>query len=1120
MKILKKIGAIFLVVTFLIGVLPVTASAASIPTQVMENLTTLHSISYDFTDKPWDKSNSASSIITVDCDFHYPGQMGHERLSPTVVVQVSNSNGNFNSGNWGYTSVYNAGGRLTLHPVASFFGSDLSTGHIINTPIYPVNNKINITIYSGFLAKDAGNSTIYYISSPTTFEIDVEKNPSGTVVNTPESSGGNEPVNPELPTEFPTMDEDNARAFLGFIYNDPEFKTADLSDFPDYLLLTGQYRGSEQELAIRTQVFLNMVQASIDRYIEDSNVCKEYLLSSLRSHLEDSISGHFQDKFKDGLSDSVGWLGSHLTDYTGWVDDLGSLLIAAEKITDTWSAVEFLVENSPSIIQGILLPLESELSGRYTYFNEYLRNRYMFGEKDNPAFETIMEYIAFALRENNWLGGFISWIPGVASWYESREMIDDWAEYTYQLHIYVQYEKHSASFTNNYSIIQVQCPVDVQIFDDHSTKVAETSQNEIIHPVPENLQTELMLYVAGDTKLIIVNEPSKYNLRLIASEDGKFNYICSNIDENGQETIRYNTYEVPIQAQDEFISQSDLTGISSLEPDTQAHTPIPNVRIENGNSVTISILSNQEIEIVETKNYIPGDLVRLEAPQIIDLAFVGWMENGVSVSDVPIYEFTAIESRTLSAIYQDLATENPPTEDGSGDSSSIYTITFDTQIPSGTKLTATTDKDGRLSGLPTPPYWYGHEFIGWYTAPVGGMEVILDNVFTKDTIVYAHWTEVPAPTPEQTYTVTIIPTPNGTVNIDKTEVVAGDTVDITAISAMGYTVDTITVTTTDGMSVPVTNHSFTMPASNVTVTVTFKSTDNNTDNPGGGGSSSGGGGGSNSSTSHTVSVEQGDGGTIRINPSRAGRGETVNITVDPDSGYELDRITVTDSRGNTIDVERRSDTRYTFEMPSSRVTVNATFTEINKEPTPEPTVLPFTDVSASAWYYDAVRFVYERGMMAGTGNNQFSPNFTTTRAMIVTILYRLENQPAASSSSFTDVPAGQWYTNAVAWAVANGIVVGYGDGRFGPNNTITREQMATILYRYAQFKGYDVSNTGNLSDYTDAGQVGIWAQTAMGWANAQGLITGDTATTLNPTGSATRAEVATILMRYVDSVTG
>lgn len=285
-----------------------------------------------------------------------------------------------------------------------------------------------------------------------------------------------------------------------------------------------------------------------------------------------------------------------------------------------------------------------------------------------------------------------------------------------------------------------------------------------------------------------------------------------------------------------------------------------------------------------------------------------------------------------------------------------------------------------------------------------------------------------------------------------------------------------------------------------------------------GGFSDGGGGGSSSSSDYLINVDQSTGGRVTVQPGRADRGDLVIITVDPNTGYALDALIVRDSSGNLISVAQQSDTRYTFEMPSSRVTIEATFTRISQDHTPSS--LPFTDVAASAWYYNAVEYVYERGMMAGVENNLFSPNATTTRAMIVTILYSLENRPSSGSMNFTDVPAGQWYTSPIAWTAANGIVGGYGDGRFGPNDTITREQMAAILYRYAQFKGYDVSNTGDLSRYTHAGQVSDWTRTGIGWANAQGLITGNTATTLNPIGSATRAEVATILIRFVENVAG
>lgn len=189
-----------------------------------------------------------------------------------------------------------------------------------------------------------------------------------------------------------------------------------------------------------------------------------------------------------------------------------------------------------------------------------------------------------------------------------------------------------------------------------------------------------------------------------------------------------------------------------------------------------------------------------------------------------------------------------------------------------------------------------------------------------------------------------------------------------------------------------------------------------------------------------------------------------------------------------------------------------------EDPSVEQPLSPFDDVSTDDWYYDAVQFVLQNGMMNGTGAATFAPNATTTRAMIVTMLNRLENEPNAAVSGFADVPAGQWYTDAVSWAAANNIVNGTGVTTFAPDQAITREQMAAILYRYAQYKGYDVTASNDLSSYTDVSQISAYATTAMQWANAEGLITGDTATTINPLGNATRAEVATILMRFVENI--
>lgn len=181
--------------------------------------------------------------------------------------------------------------------------------------------------------------------------------------------------------------------------------------------------------------------------------------------------------------------------------------------------------------------------------------------------------------------------------------------------------------------------------------------------------------------------------------------------------------------------------------------------------------------------------------------------------------------------------------------------------------------------------------------------------------------------------------------------------------------------------------------------------------------------------------------------------------------------------------------------------------------------LPFTDVSSTQWFYDAVSYVYSHNLMNGIGDATFDPSGTTTRGMIVTILYRYEGSPAAGASNFSDVAAGQYYAEPVAWAAAHGIVNGYPNGTFIPNAPITREQFAAILYRYAQYKGFDVSGRADLyAGFTDAGQVSEYAHDAMAWANYEGLINGVTTTTLQPGGFASRAQAAAILMRFCENI--
>jgi hypothetical protein len=178
---------------------------------------------------------------------------------------------------------------------------------------------------------------------------------------------------------------------------------------------------------------------------------------------------------------------------------------------------------------------------------------------------------------------------------------------------------------------------------------------------------------------------------------------------------------------------------------------------------------------------------------------------------------------------------------------------------------------------------------------------------------------------------------------------------------------------------------------------------------------------------------------------------------------------------------------------------------------------PFADVKSVDWFYNPVEFVVKNKLFTGVTATTFEPDSNMTRAMLVTVLYSLEGSPAVTgTNAFTDVKDDQWYANAVIWASANGIVEGYGNGTFGANDDVNREQMATILYKYAKRKGHDITKTTDLKAYIDASSIADYAQTAMTWANAEGLITGRTTATLVPGGSATRAEVAATLMRFVE----
>jgi hypothetical protein len=282
------------------------------------------------------------------------------------------------------------------------------------------------------------------------------------------------------------------------------------------------------------------------------------------------------------------------------------------------------------------------------------------------------------------------------------------------------------------------------------------------------------------------------------------------------------------------------------------------------------------------------------------------------------------------------------------------------------------------------------------------------------------------------------------------------------------------------------------------------------------GSSSSGSGGS-SPTYYSASVDaQSNNGEVTFDKTRLTAGSKVTITVTPDEGYQIDRLIILDKNGREVDYTNNGDGTYSFTMPSGDVSVNALFIEIPTVLPEDPPAFPFVDVGESDWYYHAVNYVYQNQLFAGTSEEQFEPATPMSRAMLVTVLWRLEGQADIDVNQvFLDVPAYEYYAKAVDWASRREIVNGYGAGRFGPRDNVTREQMAVMLYKFAQFKGYDTSAATDLDSFYDGSKVSPWALDAVKWAVASQILTGKGNGMLDPSGNASRAEAASILMRLV-----
>ena len=296
---------------------------------------------------------------------------------------------------------------------------------------------------------------------------------------------------------------------------------------------------------------------------------------------------------------------------------------------------------------------------------------------------------------------------------------------------------------------------------------------------------------------------------------------------------------------------------------------------------------------------------------------------------------------------------------------------------------------------------------------------------------------------------------------------------------------------------------------------------------------------------YEIAASAGNGGSI--SPSgkvKVNKGGNQSFTISANSGYAVEDVTVDGASVGAVTSYSFTDVRCDHSISASFKSVPTGGGDVGGgtggEITPvQPPVTPqqpsdssylscqkdsscpvsnFVDTNPNEWYHNGVHYCVENGLMNGIGGGKFNPNGTTTRAMIVTILWRMNGSPAAGASGFADVPANEWYAQAVSWAASCGIVTGYNATTFGPNDSITREQLAAIFYRYANSQGLDVSAQSALAGFTDVGNISDWALTSIRWANSVGLVNGRTSTTIVPGGTATRAESASIIQRFCETV--
>ena len=632
--------------------------------------------------------------------------------------------------------------------------------------------------------------------------------------------------------------------------------------------------------------------------------------------------------------------------------------------------------------------------------------------------------------------------------------------------------------------------------------------------VPPTSEEPCALSISGDGSLEVSGSASSGSNAGIATAKADIKIQSGTITAIGGNTDGGNSAGIMTNAGDVIISGGTVNatggaandasaGIYAMRGDVTISGGEVTAAAEYGAGITAMNASQSGFELGNVT------ISPAKGQQIVVMA--GANEAGASaLQGSPFMSETAIQGLIQNAAYVHTAAEQAPV--------TKYTITFDANGGSVAPASAETT-DGKLVSLPTPGY-AGHIFQGWFTAATGGTQVTTDTVFTADATIYAQW-KAESSTPTTPTGPGKPAEPDGPATEDsegwsaiEDELASADDGDDIAVDMNGATevpkevfervagkdVD-VTFELEDGVSWSVNGADIptdadlsdldlgvTMDSDGIPVDVIDAVTSENS-----------------ITVQMTLAHDGAFGFTMTLSAplGKENAGLWANL-------YHYDE----DAEAMTFETATLIDDDGNVALPMSHASQYAIV--IDDHSHAAEAALPFSDVAAGDWFSDVVRYVYEQGLMTGTSDTEFSPNLTTTRGMIVSILNRLEGGPTAESSGFTDVADGDWYAEAVNWAAREGIVAGYEDNTFRPNDPITREQLAAMLMNYAAWKGEDVSARADLSSYNDAASVSSWAAETVQWAVAEGLISGMPGNLLEPQGSATRAQVAAILERFLE----